>query len=102
MTQTALPRAPPSQQQAVSAATIWHTTLGRILQPPLAPRHGRVPRWRSGALDLRGAAQRMTAALCGMSVRIAALWFVAEHDLLALALHGAFTADQLPLEGRNC
>jgi hypothetical protein len=99
--QAALPSAPPPEQQTVRNAHIWYTTLGRLLEPPhvtwSAAAHG-----AAGSQAVQAAARSMSAELCGLETVIDRLWYLLEHDLMALALNGMWSSQDAPLARKNC
>ncbi|KFM24839.1 Translation initiation factor IF-3 [Auxenochlorella protothecoides] len=86
----ALPEAPTTQ--TVREQDILHTTLARLVAPP-----GTAPDGTGPAARLHAAAEAMTRDLCGLQLTLDRLWFVEEHDLLALALGGRYRKRALPL-----
>lgn len=85
----ALPHAP--KKQIVADDVILHTTLARLLRPP----EGEAD---FGAEAARRATAALTASLCGVQATLPVLWFVHEHDKLALALRGKYTPHPMTLE----
>ncbi|KAI8476976.1 MAG: hypothetical protein J3K34DRAFT_516229 [Monoraphidium minutum] len=104
----ALPRAPPPADQAVREPAMLHTTLARLLAPPRRPaaRGGgggggeEVPAGELAA-EVQRAAEDLTYELCGLTAVFDELWFVEEHDLLALALGGRYSKRQSVLRCRG-
>jgi hypothetical protein len=71
-----------------------HTTVARLLRPPLGPMGAPVRDRGAGAA--RKVAAAMTKALCGLEVVLPAAWFVRERDKLALALGGEYEPEEMP------
>ena len=88
----ALPNSPAAQ--IVSDRAIMHTTVARLLRPPLGPMGAPVRDRGAGAA--RKVAAAMTKALCGLEVVLPAAWFVRERDKLALALGGEYEPEEMP------
>ena len=88
----ALPNSP--RAQIVKDRAILHTTVARLLRPPLGPM-GAVVR-DGGAGAARKAAAAMTASLCGTEATLPVAWFVREYDKLALALGGEYEPETMP------
>jgi hypothetical protein len=94
--QVALPDAPAAEQQTVRSPAIWYTTLGRLLEEPHTSA-ATVLQGLTGQQALAVAAQRMSDELCGLETTVSTLWYVLEHDLMALALNGAWTKRDAPM-----
>ena len=88
----ALPDSP--RQQIVKDRAILHTTVARLLRPPLGPMGATVRDGGAGAA--RKAAAAMTASLCGTEATLPVAWFVREFDKLALALGGEYEPETMP------
>lgn len=81
----ALPRGP--AKQIVADAHIVHTTLARVVDVPAG-----------AAALLLDAADALTQKLCGLETTADRLWYVLEHDALALALRGRYDSRDAPLQ----
>lgn len=88
----ALPDSP--REQIVKDRAILHTTVARLLRPPLGPMGATVRDGGAGAA--RKAAAAMTASLCGTEATLPVAWFVREFDKLALALGGEYEPETMP------
>mmetsp|Transcript_4195 Transcript_4195/g.15072 ORF Transcript_4195/g.15072 Transcript_4195/m.15072 type:complete len:263 (+) Transcript_4195:558-1346(+) len=77
----ALPRSPPSQ--LISDREILHTTIARLLHVP--------------ELGLVQALQKLNARLCGVATKMEELWWILEHELMALGLGGRVTRTRIAL-----
>lgn len=75
---------------------IWYTTLGRLLD---TPQHqvGVFGRVFGGAHMAEIAVQAMTKELCGLQATMDRLWYVLEHDKMALGLGGEWSKVEAPL-----
>ncbi|KAG1672424.1 hypothetical protein FOA52_013210 [Chlamydomonas sp. UWO 241] len=87
----ALPNSPPKEGQMVKEASMLHTTVARLLQPPES---------LDEVVDVALVAQAvrdLSRQLCGLTAVFDEVWFVEEQDLLALALEGRYIKHAAPL-----
>ena len=79
--QAALPHAPAGKGQVVRDAVILHTTLARMVDPPRG--HGTLQAGQgAGPALLRGAAESMSARLCGLEATLDSIWYASSKTLL--------------------
>eukprot|EP00878_Enallax_costatus_P018701 GHUV01019700.1.p1 GENE.GHUV01019700.1~~GHUV01019700.1.p1 ORF type:complete len:234 (+),score=66.51 GHUV01019700.1:1040-1741(+) len=97
---SALPHAPPPEQQVVQDNAVFHITVARLLAPAqhALPDHGAITSngagqvWDTKLLQqaLQEVMEDLSDELCGLIAEFDELWYVEEQDLLALGLGGSY------------